>query len=111
MFLTSASPTVYVGSPSDIGAPEPFLESLFPGFAVDDPVSVYTLGSGSFTTGALDASDNTLIDGTTTFDAFELGIVSKPVAPTPEPSMLALLAFGLLTLICFARRGAAGGSQ
>jgi len=108
VFLTSASPTVYVGSPSDIGAPEPFLETLFPGFAVDDPVSVYSLGSGSFNTGALDASDNTLIDGTATFDAFELRLVSKPVAPTPEPSTLALLAFGLLALICFARRRAAG---
>jgi hypothetical protein len=111
VFLTSASPTVYVGSPSDIGAPEPFLETLFPGFAVDDPVSVYTLGSGSFTTGALDASDNTLIDGTATFDAFELGLVSKPVAATPEPSMLALIGACLLPLICFARRRAAGGSQ
>jgi hypothetical protein len=105
VFLTSANPTVYVGSPSDVTAPEPFLEALFTGFVVDDPVSVYSLGFGSYNTGALDGP-NAILEGTATFDAFELGIVSKPVAATPEPSMLALLGSGLLALTFCERRAA-----
>jgi hypothetical protein len=110
VFLTSANPNVYVGSPSDVTAPESFLDTLFPGFVPEDPVSVYSLGSGSYNTAAIEGP-NTILEGTVSFDAFELGIVSKPVAATPEPSMLALLGSGLLVLILFARRKAAEGLQ
>ena len=108
LFLTDANPTVYVGSLSDVSAPEPFLETLFPGFVVEDPVSVYSLGSGTYNTAAFDGP-NTILEGTVTFDAFELTMVSKPVAAVPEPSALSLLGAGLLALVPLARRRAAGG--
>ena len=110
VFLTSASGAVYVGSPSDVTTPEVFLDTLFPGYVAETPLSAYTLGSGSYNTGALDGPD-TLLEGTTTFDAFELQIVSTPVAAAPEPSMPALAGSGLFLLVLLARRKAAGGPK
>lgn len=103
VFLTSATPSAFVGSPGDIETPESFLETLFPGFVVTYPVSVYSLGASTYNTGALDTSINTLYEGTVTFDVFELDMVSQPAAATPEPSTLVLLSIGALGLLLAAR--------
>jgi hypothetical protein len=104
VFLTSATPNVYIGSPSDVTLPESFLQTLFPGFVVTYPVSAYSLGTATYNTGALDTSINTLYEGTVTFDLFELDMVSQPAAATPEPSTLLLFGAGGLVLLLAAPR-------
>ena len=79
-----------------------------PGYAVVGSPSATSVGFSSYTTGAIEP-DGSLLEGTLTFDVFAENIVEQPVSATPEPSMLALLGCGLLALIFFARRKAAGG--
>lgn len=64
----------------------------------------------SFNTGGF-APDGSLLEGTVTFDVFELDILEQPVTTTPEPSTLALLGSGLLLILIFARRVVTGGTK
>ena len=76
-------------------------------------VTPVTVGSASYNTGALEPNGD-LIEGTVTFDVYDLNVVEQQVAAVPEPSSLALFGAGLVTLIPFLawqRNRRAPGSQ
>ena len=81
-----------------------------PGYSIVGSPSVTTVGTASHSTAALEP-DGSVIEGTINFAIYDESIVERPVAATPEPSMLALLGCGLVALICFARGKAAGGTK
>jgi hypothetical protein len=108
--VRSAGPAIaFSGGAAD--SPTDFINALVtaggPGYSIVGAPSASSIGNWSFDTGGF-APDGSLLEGTVTFDVFELDIVEQPVAATPEPSPIALLASGLLLILLFARRKAAG---
>lgn len=87
-FLTTQLPNVYVpsngptliGQPSNVGD----ISGLYPGFPVVTS-NPQTIGVVSYSTGAFESS-NTVIDGTVTFDIYQVNYVQQQNSAVPEPA-------------------------
>ena len=107
-----AGPAIaYPGGVSD--SPTDFINTLVnaggPGYSMVG-TNATGIGNWSFNTGGF-APDGGLLEGTVTFDVFELDIVEQPAAATPEPSTPTLLGSGLLLILLFARRAVTGSTK
>lgn len=104
-FLTAQQPNVYIPSsgPTLVGQPANIsdISGLYPGFSVVSYIAT-TIGTVSYSTGAF-VSSNTIIDGTVTFDIYEVDYVEQESA-APEPVSILLSIPGLAIIFVAARR-------
>ena len=75
-----------------------------PGYVTAGPEVPTSAGSYSYDTYAFEP-DGSLLEGTVTFDVYDINLIEKPVAATAEPAALALFASGALAVIVAKQRG------
>jgi hypothetical protein len=111
-FLTAdASPTtveVWSGGPPVIGVADvansaEVAGALYPGYSLVSASTPITLGQVSYTTGASE-NPTTAIEGTVTFNLYEIDLVERQIASVPEPSTLLLSGAVVLLFARWRRR-------
>ncbi|MGA3190323.1 MAG: hypothetical protein ABSF22_24725 [Bryobacteraceae bacterium] len=99
-FLTTQLPNVYIPSvgPTLIGQPANIsdISGLYPEFPVVFS-SPATIGVVSYSTGAFESS-TTIIDGTVTFDIYEVDYVQQQSSAIPEPASYLYVLFGAVLI-------------